>query len=475
MSNQYLDTVPEIALPQEVLREKERLTAFGDSTIFGSYMYRFQKYPGDVDIVEKVEGSNLETLISSFIKALKRIVSNILSSRQTRYIEAKCGYDSRYDIKIGEIENGRYMVDGQLRTKIKELYQQQLLENDDYDDLMLILNYGNLLNADSFDTVMKIMRKYYILRWTSSEIMNEVKELPNGKILSLHDALTHKTMVKLDEITFINGKLTEITNVYGLSYDNRDGGFTEIYPISDANVLTVDIEKLYYSNMYYSPFKMIKRMYSYCRFKNTEFQSSGYESNNDRYMGIIQKIVPILKSTLSLFYQLISEYKTILSFIEHGGNSKEVNKQLDGSKMKLNYVLNLSNDDIIHYSKMINNIIRSNDKVSLLEELIDDLMLKLNSETIKSLMCINLNPPPEITLPNLLTTERFIPDENFLTNKNAKTYNRLIIRKPEDNPYKEYDSFIESLKPLPPAQGDMEADLRAREMILRQIPFDPYN
>lgn len=466
--SQYLDTNPLNTIPQDVLEEKRRLTAFKDdkSVIFGSYMYRFQKYPGDIDILERVEGTEQYTLLNNFAKALQRIVEDIISQPNHYFSEIKCGVDKRFDLKVGEMINGSYRVDPQLRRKVKKI--RDLFDMEDYHKLMLVLDYGTMLGADSFDTVIKIIRSYYILRWTADEIlMGQMKR--RGEVFGLYGALKDKTMVKIDEYVFMNGKFIEITNVYGLTY-MENGKEVSIYPISDINVLTVEIEKMYYSNMHYAPFKMIKRMYSFCRFKYKE-------TNDDKYIDIFKKIVPILKSTVSLLYQIVGDYKTLLKVSDYLGTNDGINKHLDNSKLRLSHVVQLTTEEVSSYSTMIDNIMKAHptEKNKKLEHLIEILTNKLNFFTIRALMNSDINPPPELVLPTNEIIKGFIPDENFLTKKNKNTYDRYHVREPSDKPVEEYEEFLLNLKPIPPLHGYQGPEHRVKEMILRQLPFNPYN
>lgn len=477
MQSKYLETNPTITIPQEIINEKKKLVIEDprNAKIFGSFIYRFQKYPADVDILEEVHGNSLDDLITKFIRSIKRITRGITTSPDHYFSEFKCGVDERYDIKIGDMDNGRYIVDKNLMKNIKNLYVNGLFNDDEHSKLMNILNSGGLLDANCFDTVFSIIRNRYILRWKASEIMSGTKKVDKGFTIKLNEALRQKSLVKIDEIVIINGKFMEITNIYGMHYKDANNNDKEIYPISDIQVLPVEIEKLYYSNMYYSPFKMLKRIYSYCRF---EYRSSG----GDEYKEIIDRIVPILQGDLSLFYQIISQFKTMSLVMEKFGLKTiyNVNIQLDNSKHRLSGVLALNNQDILSYSSSINQIIFDNrvkSKKMMLDEFTEIMKKKLNELTIEKLIGINLNPPNDLLLPSLDTITHYLPDENFLTRKYIKTYNQTVVRTPDSNPHKDYEDFLKRLKKLPIFVGvtdDMKPYYEAREMIIRQLPFNPY-
>lgn len=227
--------------------------------------------------------------------------------------------------------------------------------------------------------------------------------------------------------------------------------------------------------MYYSPFKMLKRCYSYCRYQYKK-------TNDDAYLDVINRVVPIIEGNLSLFYQIISEFKTMSLVMELFGIKTfiHVNHQLDFAKHRISGVLQLDDTEIVYYSKKINEVMNEKHitkKISKIDQCVDMMKLRLNGLTIESMIEINFNPPSDLVLPSLETIEHFIPDENFLNRKHIKTYNHLIVRNPDSDPHEEYDMFIKSLKKLPSLKGVEEFMVpyhEARQMIMMQTSFNPY-
>src|SRR5690606_11974822 len=114
-----------------------------------------------------------------------------------------------------------------------------------------------------------IFRERKIIRWNESDLLKKYKILPGNLKIKLNEALQYQTFVKLDVIAFINNKFIELTNFFILMYE-KDGILHPInlsYNFYDDNEkikiyekqITEDIEKLYFSDMYFNPFKAAKR------------------------------------------------------------------------------------------------------------------------------------------------------------------------------------------------------------------------
>jgi hypothetical protein len=78
------------------------------------------------------------------------------------------------------------------------------------------------------------------------------------------DGLKQNSLVKIDVWSYLNSKITEITNAYFLSY-GTGANKVEVQSSNNIKDLQSDVEKLYYSNMWFSPFKMSKRAYALIR------------------------------------------------------------------------------------------------------------------------------------------------------------------------------------------------------------------
>jgi hypothetical protein len=424
----FTQVKPLDSYPQSVLNEIKLLSFSRDKTAtpFGSFIYRIQKYPGDIDLVEKfTECCSLDDVVTKFSKTLQRIVRNINKKRLHYFSEVKAGLDFRYDVNIGEMENGLYLPNLDLMDIANKMFKEKLLPMEEYKIIQYILSINQPLGADEFDTITYIFREHRILRWSDEEILKGIKKLPKGKEITLKDALTHETHVKIDMISEINGRFTEVTNFFQLAYENEDGIHLINIDLSENHdiplVLPPEIEKLYFSNMFYSPFKMIKRLYSLGR------------HNLDQEL--LDKIIPFISSNTSLLYQIKSEIDTIILILEKMKSypQKTIFNELDEIKLRISTILELSNDDLEQIDTIINNINSTNskhDKIYKLKDLKKLITAYINFQTINYLEKVGLNPPPY----------KYLPSKH--------TYDDDHMRGPgenPENPYKKYLYIVEHM------------------------------
>lgn len=440
-----LETKPVVSYSRKVIDEIERLAVDPDNIQpFGSYIYRYQKFPGDIDLVEPVMTDSKEDTIKIFVKRIKEIVKDVTSRSTNFYSEIKCGIDGAYQINIGYLEGGIFYVDKDCLNNINNLNRNNLLEKEDYFNLHNILRH-DILDQDAWDFVIKVMRKYLVLRWTAKEVLKGIKKLRGNRTITLTKACEYFTLVKIDEIVLINGIFTEVTNSFRLRYVDKDGQVLEFSSEAEPPLLTLEIEKLYYSNLWYSPFKMYKRIYSYCRHKS--FKNDRY---HDQYINILNKIIPILSGNISLLYQIKSDFSSLVLIMELYGNKqiKNINKQLNFTKNRLSYVTEINRDELKEMLYNIDLITESSnieERISLLNGLMDEFTVLINYYSIKYLNDIQLNPPSSLLLPYKEILSLRWPNSELYSKKNINMYNRQIVRQPLDNPQIEYEKHIHNI------------------------------
>jgi len=429
--NRFIETKPLTSYPKEILNEIKLLSFSRDKTAtpFGSYIYRIQKYPGDLDLVEEfTECCSLNDVVTKFSKALQNVVRQINKKKTHYFSEVKAGLDKRYEIDIGEMIDGNYFPNIYLSQISQNMYKKKLLSKEENDIIQYILSKvekKGSLDANEFDTITYIFRERKILRWTDEEILKGIKKLPGNKSITLKKALEEQTHIKIDMIVDLNGRLVEITNFFQLGYIDKNDKLhlVNIDLKENHNIpvqLPIEIEKLYFSNMFYSPFKMIKRMYSLARHN---------KDNN-----LLYKIIPFVSSNTSLLYQMKSEIDTIILILEKMKSypKKLIEKQLDNMKARISNVLEIPQEGLIQINNFIDDINNTNgkyDKIEYLKKLKKLLVAYINMQTINYLNKVGLNPPPY----------KYLPPKHI--------YNVNNVRVPGENPvnpYKKYEDIIEA-------------------------------
>ena len=108
--------------------------------VFGSYLYRLQQNPSDIDLIENIvyKGSEQE-VINSFVKTFQKIVKNLMKTHQYYITDIKCGLDERYIFNIGEIQEGKFTPAIDLMSNFKKLLDKKHITKQDYDYIYNII------------------------------------------------------------------------------------------------------------------------------------------------------------------------------------------------------------------------------------------------------------------------------------------------------------------------------------------------
>jgi len=188
-------------------------------------------------------------------------------------------------------------------------------------------------------------------------------------------------------------------NIHPINYPPRD--------------LTEQIDKLYYSDMWYNPFKMIKRLYSQLHIPEVVKTPEAKE--------FLKALFPFLSSNTSQMYQIKSELSTLELVIEfYGLDSPELMREQCNiliSKIATN--IDIPKDVAIRFTKNLETMIRSTNFEVVLEiinEITGDLTKMINFNTITWLNRTGYNPLPHFVLPK------------------KSPYNRNIVRTPTSHP-----------------------------------------
>lgn len=368
---------------------------------FGSATYRIQKYPGDLDLhTIFTECCSLDDVVKTFEKKIKKIAKDIKKNRLHYFSEFKAGLDKRFDLDIGTIYNGLF---NPKRSDILDysniLFKKKLIAKDELKLIQKIVSIPNP-GGDEYDMLKYIFREHTVLRWTLDEVINGVKILPGNVKMKLYDALKMRSHVKIDMITLVNNLIVEVTNFFILVEENEDGSYSVInidYDYLDKKQSEIhydiqikeEIEKLYYSDMYYSPFKMAKRMWAYSR-------AFGFEDS-------VRKLLPLVTGNVSYLYQLKSEMDTILRLYElNKAPNKTIDKQMDLMKQKLSNIIFIPKEELLIIYSLINKFLKTanvKNKEDILTQIKKYFVALINLHTIHELNKIGYNPPPRKFLP----------------------------------------------------------------------------
>lgn len=451
--DQYLAKKPIESYPDYVKNEMKFISFYTkDLPIsYGSYLYRFQRYASDIDLLQYVDYVDEETTIKTFIKILKKIINSL--DKDHIYSEFKAGLDSNYVIDIGIMREGIYTPAFNLLGVLYEKTKDGLFTRDEYDKMRYMIEISQIdtndidvpgdpdidsrkqVNTDIYDEIYNLIRNKRILRWSAEEIVKGYKIISKNKKYTLYEAIQDETIVKIDLIVYLNNKFIEITNLILLTYvDTDEMGNEEHIPINisekaihNPTSLRIDIEKLYYSNKFYSPLKACKRMYGYMR---------AVKGKHNIYDWLPNHLIPVLEGDVSSFYQLKGEIDAILVVLQKKFTKQNFERgihQLQDIKTRFNYIKILPDETIIRLAYEIDQLckIKNHEKfIDELESLLTKVKTLVNSAAIYEMNKYDINPPPDV----------------FLPNRGERDYDSTIIRKPDEDPPLIFKTLIKELE-----------------------------
>jgi hypothetical protein len=274
-------------------------------SIVGSFKYIVHEYPADIDLFEKyVSCCDRSTASRDVAKKIQKMIRAI-SKRHDIYLgDFKAGYDHRYKINIGNIRKNKLVnYDAfRIRTSIIELNKQGLLTSDEMDLwLSKVIDQPTMYEYMDLE---KTLRSKYIIRWKQYELIRGEKILPLWKRLTLKEALSHKSVVKVDLWVKLNNRYVEMTNWYMLTYKDDHGKLhnLSVKPEKYEQSLMHDIQHFIDPtvNKY---MKLAKRLWLYAVLKKDK--------------RLMVKLYPLFSSGAAKMYQIMGEIETIEKILQN--------------------------------------------------------------------------------------------------------------------------------------------------------------
>ena len=273
--------------------------------IVGSFKYVVHEYPADIDMFETYKGccslnSVKKDITLKFIDMAKRIKA----SHHIYLGDFKAGYDNRYYINIGRIQDPKIINYNpeKIKEDIMRLKENNLLTEKEYDDLIVKVVTNPKLK-EFYDLESEIKKKY-VIRWTLDEMIQGKKTLPLGLKVTLEDALAHKSIVKIDIWIYLNKRYMEVTNMFVLTYDDTKNHLHTLTKKQDAYEISLMDDLYKYSNRSINKYmKLAKRLWVYAVLKNNA--------------KIMTALYPLFSSSASKMYQITADIETIVNILEH--------------------------------------------------------------------------------------------------------------------------------------------------------------
>lgn len=270
----------------------------------GSFFYKINKYPSDIDILERTYGCcSLDEAVNQWAKDIQEKAIDIYMERQNGYYLA--------DFKAG-------------------------------------------LDDGAQDP---------IIRWKLDELIAMNKKTTSG-YRTLSDALKDHTLVKMDIFAPISGRYVEVSNIFYLIEVDKYGNETHLFPWKNyADALKHDIKK-FSSEEFFNPMKVLKRMWVLARIKKDKdmLRKISPIFNSDasiiyQVAGDISTLIDMLKKIQDPPYEYIfneiSEFKDRLSLANLEFDEATVFNLID-------YITNnmITGETLSIYLKKINDILK---------------------------------------------------------------------------------------------------------------------
>lgn len=379
-----VDLIDKVAYPSDVVKTIKILSLNKDEPahVFGSFNYKIQKFAGDVDLLETdIESDSIENAVYQLERKLLEIFQDINYLPDYYLSEFKAGLDMRYNIDVGKLEKGKFTRSNPVlfMQQIMVLSGQNLLDKKEVDKLFLIYNKKESeLTKDDYDIAFNILREHRILRWNMDDIMRGYVQLRGGEIMSLRDALFFNTPIKIDMIAYLGGRYVEVTNfiIFVLLKDNDmivlNDKQNAISNIKENTIegLQREIDKVFFSDMFFNPFKGIKRLWSLGR-QYGDFTMLNF-------------LNPIISGDISRLYQKKGDIDTIINLYDKYYDDAPIEKMtlvLDNMKIEIDRIISFDVKNIaIEYSNLINKLISGQIEFPEMIEQLNEILKKISEE-----------------------------------------------------------------------------------------------
>lgn len=379
----------------------------------GSYKYKIHSYPSDIDIFEIFEDCcSLVKMQKIVASKFSQMAKNIEKNPYFFLGDFKAGLDKDLYFDYGELQySEKIKVIGYkpniIKLKLEEFKDRRWITFQEYNKINKMVKKN--ITVKDFAKLHEEMRGLFLCRWKINELISGKKKLRTGKYLTLEEAITHKTIVKIDIWAPVNGTYTEVTNVFYLILKDRSGNEIILNKeLTDyIESLTGDINK-YASTEFRNSLKVAKRLY----IKNNLL------GNNE----VLEKLYPLFYSGTASLNQVKEEMGVIIEMLE--------DKEKPNSKIQKNYnmIERILKSQIDGFKKRINDIFDINFNDEKLYLLIDKCS---SAKTDKKLIEALENCIKEIK--NIVedTAREFLANNDIINIKKASVGQTLI----EDDEY----------------------------------------
>lgn len=246
--------------------------------IVGSAKYQSHKYPGDIDVFEKVVSkSGREEALVEFSSLLSNVGKLISIEPTVELTDFKCGHDMRF----------KHSPQHSHEDFLRHLRSKNLITKE---ELECKLNH---LDRGEIDHVEKFLHELSTVRWSLPELIMGCKKLRGNVELKLWEALSMNSITKLDAATWFNSRIQSVEIFYMFSY-TENGKVQSLYTMEDyARSIAADILKYKSTN----PLKTMKRLWSLSRYTKCQ--------------NLVNALEPVFSSDVAALNQIRADIEVI--------------------------------------------------------------------------------------------------------------------------------------------------------------------
>ncbi len=354
------------SLPLQVIKLIDMLTLDPKypPKIVGSYKYVVHEYPNDIDLFEFYEGCcGFDEVKNKVINRFKEIIQDINTKPLTYLGDFKAGIDKRYDINIGKISHDKIYDynSNDIKDNIRKLFDDGLLTKEEV--TLWLRNIYDNPNMNQYIELKNLIHDKCVVRWTAKDIEEGYKKLPKGSLLSFEEALTQKSIIKIDIWTYLSGRYIEMTNWYAITYLEQNNSKPQ-YMSSPIDNYEFSLKKdlAYYKNPSLRKYmKYAKRLWNYYVLKNMKSD--------------MIRLYPLFSSGAAKMYQIMGEIETIVNILENISkpDMESIKNNIEDWKTRLGTLMNnvlptdLSNKIFVK----VNDILREKSKKLIISQILD--------------------------------------------------------------------------------------------------------
>lgn len=407
--------------PWHVLRRLVLVSMSRDTPhLVGSSIYKAFYYK-DYDIMETVSlsGTSLKQAVESLESQVLSVIKRLVISKDIHFTELKCGHSPIFEqlYKISLTKNYN-------KTENELDKVAKFIKEDDMKECVKLLR-----NKKYYDFNELIRSKYYVLRWTITECLNQKKKLIDGSFITLKTALSHPNMLKLDAIINTQYTFREVSVIYTCYYTSN----------GKKKYVTEEIDNMYFPcgsteqvkfYLNHNVLKSLKRLFMLCKFI-LENPSNKYKEFKDEACTLLTILISVMQSDAAKLDQIEDEFSVMLKLLQSimgGYLSESIKRRMSIYEEMIIQILGFASRFTASFENS------TNEKQQEIKYRIYNLIKTINDQVIENTINISQNgtfefKKSELEFQNqlLMSLEKLIKYTNplirKLTLKQLKTHN----------------------------------------------------